>query len=150
LPTHRQRHAKRASDAAIEAATDAAGTADSMRLDKWLWAARFFKTRMLAQQAIEAGRVRLDNERIKPAHVVRVGQVYSIVRDGLTWTVEVRGLSDQRGPGAVAQALYREDEASIAERRRIVELNRAAGPAPFKGRPTKRQRRKIEDFLAEP
>ena len=121
-----------------------------MRLDKWLWAARFFKTRVLAQQAIESGRVRQGSDRVKPAHVVRFGHVYSITREGLTWTIEVRGLSDRRGAASVAQALYQEDEASVAERQRIVELNRALGPSPFKGRPTKRQRRKIEDFLAEP
>lgn len=148
MPTHRQRHAKRA-NAAEEAAFDQAAD-DEVRLDKWLWAARFFKTRMLAQQAIDAGRVRLDAERVKPAHSVRIGQVYAITREGLTWSVVVRGLSDQRGSASLAQALYREEEASIAERLRIVELNRAAGPLLFKGRPTKRQRRKIEDFLAEP
>jgi len=149
MPTHRQRHAKRAAEASAAAAEDD-GSSESMRLDKWLWAARFFKTRMLAQQAIESGRVKLDNDRLKPAHLVRVGQVYSITREGLTWTVEVRGLSDTRGSASIAQALYREDEASAAERQRIIDLNGAAGPASFKGRPTKRQRRKIEDFLAEP
>jgi ribosome-associated heat shock protein Hsp15 len=146
VPTHRQRHAQRAQG---RAATEAGEDAGTVRLDKWLWAARFYKTRELAQQAIESGRVRLADERIKPAHPVRIGQVYAIVRDGLTWTVEVTGLSDRRGAAAVARELYREAEASVAERQRIIALNRAAGPV-FKGRPTKRQRRKIEDFLAEP
>jgi ribosome-associated heat shock protein Hsp15 len=122
----------------------------SVRLDKWLWAARFYKTRELAQAAIESGRVKSDSERLKPAHPVRSGQRYTITREGLNWTIEVTGVSDKRGSAAVAETLYREEEASIAERQRVIELNRAAGPPPFKGRPTKRQRRKIEDFLAEP
>ena len=149
MPTHRQRHAKRANAAAEEAGSDPSA-GEEVRLDKWLWAARFFKTRMLAQQAIDAGRVRFDAERVKPAHNVRIGQTYAIVREGLTWTVEVCALSDQRGSATIAQSLYREGEASIAERLRVIDLNRAAGASPFKGRPTKRQRRKIEDFLAEP
>jgi ribosome-associated heat shock protein Hsp15 len=148
MPTHRQRHARRA------VASAAAPTADApqapVRLDKWLWAARFYKTRELAQHAVESGRVRCNGERIKSSHPVRIGQCLAIQRDGLTWNVEVRGLSDRRGPAAAAQGLYHEDEESAAERQRIVELNRAAGPSPFKGRPTKRQRRRIEDFLAEP
>ena len=146
MPTHRQRHAQRAQQ---RAAAEAGDDSDAVRLDKWLWAARFYKTRELAQQAIESGRVRLDDERVKPSHPVRIGQVYAVVRDGLTWTVEVTGLSDQRGAASVARELYREDEVSIAERQRIIALNRSAGPV-LKGRPTKRQRRKIEDFLAEP
>jgi ribosome-associated heat shock protein Hsp15 len=146
VPTHRQRHAQRALE---RTAADGGGETGAVRLDKWLWAARFYKTRELAQQAIESGRVRLDDERIKPAHPVRIGHVYTIVRDGLPWKIEVTGLSDRRGAATVARELYREDEASIAERQRIIALNRSAGPV-FKGRPTKRQRRKIEDFLAEP
>ena len=149
LATHRQQHAKRAAHVSDAAARDATPS-DPVRLDKWLWAARFYKTRALAQQAIESGRVRFGDERIKPAHPVRIGHVYAITRDSLTWTIEVTGLSDRRGSATDAAVLYREEEASIAERQRIVALNRAAGPAPFKGRPTKRQRRKIEDFLAEP
>ena len=146
MPTHRQRHAQRMQQKNSAEAAEDRGT---VRLDKWLWAARFFKTRELAQQAIESGRVRLDDERIKPAHPVRIGQIYTVVRDGLTWTIEVTGLSDRRGAASVARELYREDERSVAERERIIALNRGAGPV-FKGRPTKRQRRKIEDFLAEP
>ena len=102
-----------------------------------------------ARARAEGGRVKSDGERLKPAHAVRNGQWYTITREGLNWTIEVTGVSDKRGAAAVAQALYREDEASIAERKRVIELNRAAGPSPLKGRPTKRQRRKIEDFLAE-
>jgi ribosome-associated heat shock protein Hsp15 len=149
MPTHRQRHAQRAARAETASAADAAHDT-SVRLDKWLWAARFYKTRELAQAAIEAGRVKSDGERLKPAHAVRSGQQYTITREGLNWTVEVTGVSETRGSAAVAQALYREDEASIAERKQVIELNRAAGAPTFKGRPTKRQRRKIEDFLAEP
>lgn len=149
VPTHRQRHAQRAARAETASSADSAYDV-SVRLDKWLWAARFYKTRELAQAAVEAGRVKSDGERLKPAHTVRAGQHYTITRDGLNWTIEVTAISDKRGSAAVAQALYREDEASIAERKHVIELNRAAGHSPFKGRPTKRQRRKIEDFLAEP
>jgi ribosome-associated heat shock protein Hsp15 len=149
MPTHRQRHAQRAAQRTSAAGHGGEAAAASVRLDKWLWAARFFKTRELGATAIEAGRVRLGGERVKPAHPVKIGQQYTIVRDGLTWTIEVLGLSDQRGSAAFASGLYREDEASIAERQRIIALNRSAGPV-LRGRPTKRQRRKIEDFLAEP
>jgi len=151
MPTPRQGHAKHRSRS--DSVVDQGDTADAARLDKWLWAARFFKTRALAQAAIESGRVRSDGSegsRLKPSHTVRPGHRYSVVRDGLTWNIEVLGIADRRGPASVAQALYREDEASIAERQRIIALNHAAGPTLFKGRPTKRQRRKIEDFLAEP
>ena len=148
VPTHRQRHAQRAARADAAATDDAHD--DSVRLDKWLWAARFYKTRELAQAAIEAGRVKSEGERVKPAHPVRAGHRYTITRDGLSWTIEVTAVTDKRGSATVAQGLYREDEASVAERKQVIELNRAAGHSPFKGRPTKRQRRKIEDFLAEP
>jgi len=148
MPTHRQRHARRAAEA--EARGHDSAPAEEMRLDKWLWVARFYKTRVLSAAAIEAGKVRSEGERVKPAHVVKAGQRYTIVREGLSWTITVRGVAEQRGSAAAAAALYVEDEGSIAERARIFALNRAGNPSPFKGRPTKRQRRKIEDFLAEP
>jgi ribosome-associated heat shock protein Hsp15 len=119
-----------------------------MRLDKWLWAARFFKTRGLAQDAIAAGRVKLHEERTKPAHPLKIGDWLEIRIGDALWRVQVAALSDQRGPAARARQLYAESEASRAERERRAELRRyGADPAAGrKGRPTKRDRRKLEDF----
>lgn len=119
-----------------------------MRLDKWLWAARFFKTRSLAVQAITHGRVRLDGERVKPAREVKCGDRLDIQIEALEWSVTVRGLTKQRGPAAVAQTLYEEDPASIA-RRAERRQQHALAPNPaaaIKGRPTKRDRRHIHRF----
>jgi ribosome-associated heat shock protein Hsp15 len=123
-----------------------------MRLDKWLWAARFFKTRGLAQQAIASGKVKRDGERCKPAHTVRVGDRYAILREDLLWNAEVMALSDQRSSAAIASRLYSEPEESIAARTEAIAQRKLAmiNAPQLKGRPTKRQRRKIEDFLAEP
>ena len=119
-----------------------------MRVDKWLWAARFFKTRSLAQQAIGAGRVKLADARIKPAHELRAGDALSIRVGDFEWQITVKALSDQRGPADVARQLYEESAASRAERERRQDLRRwGAEPASaLKGRPTKRDRRRIEDF----
>ena len=119
-----------------------------MRLDKWLWAARFFKTRSIAQQAIAAGRVRLKDERVKPAHEVRAGDALAVRVGELEWQVEVRALSERRGPAAEAQKLYQETAASRAERERRTALRRwSAEPAAgIKGRPTKRDRRRLEEL----
>lgn len=150
MPTHRERHARRAAERDAENRTGAE-TVAGMRLDKWLWAARFFKTRALAQQAIESGKVRRDGERLKPAHTVRPGELYAIIRDNLTWNVTVVALADQRGPAALAAQLYTEDPASVAVRVQLIEQGKLAmlNQPQFKGRPTKRQRRSIEEFLAE-
>ena len=119
-----------------------------MRLDKWLWAARFFKTRSLAQQAIVAGRVKLDDARVKPSHEIKTGNAVSVRVGDYEWQVRVLQLSDQRGPAEQARKLYQESEASRAERERRQDLRRwGAEPASaLKGRPTKRDRRRIEDF----
>jgi ribosome-associated heat shock protein Hsp15 len=119
-----------------------------MRLDKWLWAARFFKTRGLAQQAIAAGRVKLHEARTKPAQALKVGDRLEIRIGDLLWQVQVAALSDKRGPAPQARKLYAESEASRAERERRADLRRyGADPAAGrKGRPTKRDRRKLEDF----
>ena len=148
MPTQKQRHARRHAE---EAAANAGGD-DEFRLDKWLWAARFYKTRALAHAAVESGRVKREGAACKPSHVVRLGERYAIVRDGLTWSVTVTGLTDRRGSAGTAAEMYSEAEESIAARIEIIERNRQARAASpmFRGRPTKRQRRKIEDFLAEP
>ena len=121
-----------------------------MRLDKWLWAARFFKTRSLAQQAIAAGRVKLNDERVKPAHVLKLADSLSVRIGELDWQVKVVGLSDKRGPAQQARTLYAETEASRAERERRSDLRRfgAEPAAAIKGRPTKRDRRRLEDLTS--
>jgi ribosome-associated heat shock protein Hsp15 len=123
-----------------------------LRLDKWLWAARFYKTRTLAAQAVEAGQVRVGGERVKTAHAVRTGERVSIRKSGHVWDVTVTALSDRRGGAAEAALLYKEDEASIAAREELAKQRKAAAEASprYTGRPTKRQRRKLEDFLNEP
>jgi ribosome-associated heat shock protein Hsp15 len=117
----------------------------SVRIDKWLWAARFFKTRGLAQVAIDNGRVLLGDARIKPAHAVKVGDRLVISAGERTFEIEVLGLSEVRGPAPVAQALYLESEASIARRAAAAERRRYAHEpaATIAGRPTKRDRREI-------
>jgi ribosome-associated heat shock protein Hsp15 len=121
-----------------------------MRVDKWLWAARFFKTRSVAQQAIGAGQVKLNEARIKPAHELKVGDGLAIRIGDFEWKVVVNALSDKRGPAEQARKLYQETEASRAERERRLDLRRwGAEPArELKGRPTKRDRRRIEDFTS--
>jgi ribosome-associated heat shock protein Hsp15 len=126
-------------------------TLDRLRIDKWLWAARFFKTRALATQAIEAGHVKLAGERVKPAKEVRPGDRLSIVVGDMEWRVEVLGLSDRRGPAPQARALYAEDAASLEARQRRIEARRVAAEpaADIKGRPTKRDRRLIHRFTGD-
>lgn len=118
---------------------------DALRIDKWLWAARFFKTRALAQDAIALGRVRIGGEKLKPAREARIGDLLVISRGEETFEVIVCGLSGQRGSATVAQALYDETPASVAERARRTELRRlAAEPAStLRGRPTKREAREL-------
>jgi ribosome-associated heat shock protein Hsp15 len=119
-----------------------------VRLDKWLWAARFYKTRSLAQRAIAAGQVKLNEERVKPAHEVKAGDFVFLNKETLLWDVRVRALSEKRGPAEQARKLYEETEASRAERERRADLRRfgAEPAAELKGRPTKRDRRTIEKF----
>lgn len=118
----------------------------SVRVDKWLWAARFFKTRSAAQQAVEGGKIRLNGERVKPAKEVRTGDELQIHIGNAEWTIRIEQLSDKRGPAAVARTLYTEDEASRVKREEQAALRRfAADPAQERhGRPTKRDRRELE------
>jgi ribosome-associated heat shock protein Hsp15 len=122
-----------------------------MRLDKWLWAARFFKTRSLAQQAIAAGRVKLNDARVKAAHDLKPGDALAVRVGELQWQVEVKALSDRRGPAEEARKLYNETAASRAERERRVDLRRwgAEPAAGLKGRPTKRDRRRLEGITSK-
>jgi ribosome-associated heat shock protein Hsp15 len=119
---------------------------NNVRIDKWLWAARFFKTRSMATDAVDSGKVRLNGERIKPARSVKTGDLLEIDNGSTEWEVRVEGLSDTRGSASVAQTLYAETERSIAERQKKAEqrkLFREPGEA-IKGRPTKRDRRQLD------
>ncbi|HYD93719.1 MAG TPA: RNA-binding S4 domain-containing protein [Noviherbaspirillum sp.] len=119
---------------------------DSVRIDKWLWAARFFKTRSMATEAVDGGKVRVNGERIKPARGVKPGDTLDIDNGSTEWEVVVQALADKRGSAAVAQTLYTETERSIAERQKKAEqrkLFREPGEA-IKGRPTKRDRRLLD------
>ena len=122
-----------------------------IRLDKWLWAARFFKTRSLAQQAIAAGRVKLNEARVKSSHPLKVSDAVAVRIGELEWQVRVVALSDRRGPAEQARRLYEETAAGRAERERRMDLRRwgAEPSAGLKGRPTKRDRRRLEG-LASP
>jgi ribosome-associated heat shock protein Hsp15 len=120
----------------------------SVRIDKWLWAARFFKTRAQASKACDLGRIHSNSIQAKPAREVRVGDMLQVKNEGGEFQVEVLELSQMRGPAAVAQALYRETEASkearlkaAAERKAMQEF----APLPDR-RPTKRDRRRIIQF----
>ena len=119
---------------------------DSVRIDKWLWAARFFKTRSMATDAVDGGKVRLNGERIKPARGVKIGDRLDIDNGSTEWEVVVDGLSEQRGPAAVAQTLYTETGESITRREAKAEQRRFfREPAEtIKGRPTKRDRRLLD------
>jgi ribosome-associated heat shock protein Hsp15 len=120
-------------------------TMDNVRIDKWLWAARFFKTRSLATDAIDSGRVRLDGARIKPARAVKTDDKLTVDNGAETWEVVVLAISDKRGAAPVARTLYQETEASVVRRENNLEARRLY-PEPgssIKGRPTKRDRRQL-------
>ncbi|MBU2047440.1 MAG: RNA-binding protein [Gammaproteobacteria bacterium] len=124
--------------------TDATPVA-AVRLDVWLWAARFYRTRSLAKQAVETGKVEVAGQRPKSSRAVRVGEALQISRGDEVFDIEVRGLSEMRGPAPVAQQLYAESEASLA-RRAELRLQRAAaknGYQPPEHKPDKRARRLI-------
>ncbi len=131
--------------------TDAPG-AGQVRLDKWLWAARFYKTRSLAVDAIGGGKVTVNGEKVKPAKMLKAGDEVRIRLGPYEHVVQVRGLSERRGPAAVAATLYEETAASLATRAKLSEQLKMA-PAVFvfedKGRPTKRDRREIERLRDE-
>lgn len=122
-----------------------------VRIDKWLWAARFYKTRSLAARACELGRVECNKQPVKPARAIHIGEFLQIRTEGADFEVEVLLLSEIRGPASVAQSLYRETESS-RERRAKLAAERRAGmffsPAP-ENRPSKRDRRKIRAFRGE-
>lgn len=122
-------------------------TGDRVRIDKWLWAARFFKTRSLATEAVNRGQVQIKEQDIKPSREVRLGEVLTVWQARIARTVVVTGLSAQRGSAPQAQLLYSETEESQQQRKLQAERNRLA-PEPAQtiahGRPTKRDRRDLE------
>lgn len=135
---------------------------NAVRIDKWLWAARFFKTRSIATDAIDAGHVRrasigsVSGDRLKPAHAVRVGETYAVQRGDLLQQVCVTAISERRGSATDAALLYCETEASVATRLEQQALRAAAdaatgghGMVQFRGRPTKQDRRKLADMFAK-
>jgi ribosome-associated heat shock protein Hsp15 len=121
---------------------------ESVRIDKWLWAARFFKTRALASKACDIGRIEINGLRAKPAHAVHSGNMIKIENEGGLFHVEVLQLSEMRGPAAVAQTLYKETDASREARMKLAEERKAMQvytPLPDR-RPSKRDRRRIIQF----
>ena len=119
---------------------------EPVRIDKWLWAARFFKTRSLAADAVERGRVKLNGDRCKPARVVRLEDLLDIDNGSTEWQVRVKGLSGQRGSATIARQLYVETEDSIRRRDEMAEKRRLfiePGES-IRGRPTKRDRRQLD------
>lgn len=121
------------------------GQASVVRIDVWLWAARFFRTRTLAKQAVETGKVEVGGQRPKASRTVRVGDALRVVRGEEVFEIEVLGISDDRGPAPVAQQLYRESDASVQAREEVRLARRAArdGYRPPEHRPDKRARRLI-------
>jgi ribosome-associated heat shock protein Hsp15 len=126
---------------------------DSVRVDKWLWAARFYKTRGLATDAVAGGHVHLNGARVKPAKDVRVGDTLQIRIGTVEWTVDVAALSDKRGPAKIAVGLYEETPESREARERQT-LQRKLAPPPLGAdlgaRPTKQARRRLDEFRRRP
>lgn len=119
---------------------------DTTRIDKWLWAARFFKTRSLASDAVERGKVRFNGDRTKPSHNVKAGDTLLIDNGATEWEVVICGIAEKRGSAAVAQTLYGETAASVEKRRLTTEQHHffREPASALKGRPTKRDRRLLD------
>jgi len=124
---------------------------DTVRIDKWLWAARFFKTRSLAQDAVERGKVTVNGDKVKPARAVRIGDVLDIDNGSDRWEVDVMNLSEVRGPAPVARNLYEETDKGVQRRADTKERNRLyrEPSADIKGRPTKHDRRQLGKFSSQ-
>jgi ribosome-associated heat shock protein Hsp15 len=120
-----------------------------MRIDKWLWAARFFKTRSVAVEAIAAGHVSVNGERAKPAKALRIGDRVVVRRAPFDHTVIVKALSEKRGPASVAATLFDETEESRTRRAAMAAVLKATPQPRFKGRPTKKTRRDYERWLRQ-
>jgi ribosome-associated heat shock protein Hsp15 len=123
-------------------------TKSQIRIDKWLWAARFFKTRSLAADAVAGGKVALNGARPKPSRIIRPGDRLSIRRDAYEWSIIVKGTSNYRGPASDAVALYEENEESRTKRQAAMAQLKLERPAVFDSprRPSKKDRRAISKF----
>ncbi len=122
-----------------------------VRIDKWLWATRFYKTRSLAAEAVDGGKVQVNGERVKPAKLLKPGDVLSIRNGPYAWDITVIALSERRGPAAEAAKLYSESDASRKTREdkiAMIKSERQSNPFPG-GRPTKKQRRQIIRFIRD-
>lgn len=122
---------------------------DSLRIDKWLWCARFFKTRKLAADAVSGGKVHINGQRCKPSKEIRPGVRLAISKDIYTWQITVVGINPYRRPAAEAVLLYQEDAESVDKRRELSELNKcqnALEPRSRMVKPNKKQRRQIHRF----
>jgi len=125
---------------------------ESMRLDKWLWAARFFKTRQIAVEAVNGGKVHLNGQRTKPGKTVQVGTQLEIHKGELEWNIVIRVIPKQRRPASEAREFYQESEESIGRREKQVadqRLQRASAPRPVSGKPSKKDRRMIQRFTGK-
>ena len=118
----------------------------SVRLDKWLWAARFFKTRQLAVDAVNAGHIELNGDRAKPAKSVKSGDEIKVRKPPYEFIVTVKAVSEKRGSATIARELFTETAESIEARERLLAELRDMPPPIFKGRPTKRDRRTLETW----
>jgi ribosome-associated heat shock protein Hsp15 len=142
-----------AAENASERPAGAGRELERVRIDKWLWAARFYKTRSIAAEAVGGGKVHLNGEHIKPAKPVKIGDVLRVRKGMFEWEVTVQKLGQRRGSATLAQELYVESEASKQARAELTErlrLERESAPTPIpkyaKGRPTKRDRRQLDRF----
>ncbi len=125
---------------------------ENIRLDKWLWAARFYKTRSLATEAVKGGKVHLNEQRVKPSHNVEVGHSLRIKKESIEQTIIIKQLSGKRGPASIAQTLYEETQESIELREKLSRERKAmyAGMPQYAAkRPSKKDRRKIIQFKQE-
>ena|ERR1043166_2132975 len=117
------------------------------RIDKWLWAARFFKTRSLAAEAVTGGKIEINGGRAKPSRIVRAGDELKIRRGPFEWTIVVKGAAKNRGPASTAQGLYQETEESLRQREAVsAQLKLERPQFDLAGRPTKKDRRDIQRF----
>ncbi|MBS4051863.1 MAG: RNA-binding S4 domain-containing protein [Methylomonas sp.] len=121
-----------------------------IRIDKWLWAARFFKTRSLAADAVNGGKVHINGQRCKPGKDIKLGDVITVTKDQYTWEIQVTDLNKQRRPAKEAVLLYREDEVSATQRQQQMELHKQQQaflhPSELERKPNKKQRRQIHRF----
>lgn len=119
----------------------------TLRIDKWLWAARFFKTRRLASDAISGGKVHINGQRTKPSKDIRLNDELQIHKNGYKWDIAIKGLSAQRRPASEAALLYEESEKSLKRRQALLALNKDTYTStPRAERPNKKQRRQIHRF----